>query len=181
MLKELQFKYLSNRYADDIYRFALALLGSHADAEDAAQEVLIKLWTRLPVMTAGRMKTWMLTTTRHHCLDQLRKRKRNEEVSIDLQPEVPELEQTRPQSPGSVTDQEAVHREIMTALQRLPENQQSAFVLYEINDLKYHEIARTLNIPINSVKVYISRARQNLQKHLKKESSWIKSYINGFE
>jgi DNA-directed RNA polymerase specialized sigma24 family protein len=44
MLRELQFKYLSNRHADDVFWFALALLGYHAYTEDAAQEVLIKLW-----------------------------------------------------------------------------------------------------------------------------------------
>lgn len=179
MLRELQFKYLSNRHADDVFRFALTLLGNHADAEDAAQEVLIKLWSRLPVLTAGRMKTWMLTTTRHHCLDQLRKRQRNASVSLEGIPETFEHEGDRYEETHNPTDCETIHHEVMQALDKLPENQRSAFALYEINGLKYRQIASTLNMPMNSVKVYISRARQNLQKHLKKESSWIKSYING--
>jgi RNA polymerase sigma-70 factor, ECF subfamily len=177
MLRELQFKYLSNRHADDVFRFALALLGNHADAEDAAQEVLIKLWSHLPVLTVGRMKTCMLTTTRHHCLDQLRKRQRKESVPLESITNILEYEDTDLNL--CQPDRQAIHEKVIQALESLPENQRSAFALYEINGLKYHQIATTLNLPLNSVKVYISRARQNLQQQLKKESSWIKSYIDG--
>ena len=64
------------------------------------------------------------------------------------------------------------HINIMTtkikeAVKALPENLRSVFVLYEIEGLKYKEISKTLDIPINSVKVYLLRARKKLQEVLK--------------
>jgi len=47
-------------------------------------------------------------------------------------------------------------------LLKLPENLRSVFVLYEVNGLRYREIAEVLGMPINSVKVYLSRARERL-------------------
>ena len=65
------------------------------------------------------------------------------------------------------------------ALLKLPENLRSVFVLYEVNGLRYREIAQTLGIPINTVKVHLSRARERLSKLITKEStkeeSWTKT------
>ena len=58
------------------------------------------------------------------------------------------------------------------ALRRLPESQRSVFVLYEVNQLRYPEIAATLEIPINTVKVRLLRARQQLTKLLHQEEPW---------
>ena len=55
---------------------------------------------------------------------------------------------------------------IKDAIKLLPENQRSIFVLYEIQGMKYKEISKTLEIPINTVKVYLMRARKQLQNKL---------------
>ena len=52
-------------------------------------------------------------------------------------------------------------------IQLLPENLKSVFVLYEIEGLKYKEISKTLDMPINTVKVYLLRARKKLQEELR--------------
>jgi RNA polymerase sigma-70 factor (ECF subfamily) len=59
------------------------------------------------------------------------------------------------------------------ALQALPHNLRSVFVLYEVNGLRYREIAEHLDIPINSVKVHLLRARKRLQELLRKEKLWM--------
>ena len=59
------------------------------------------------------------------------------------------------------------------ALLKLPENLRSAFVLYEVNGLRYREIAQTLGIPINTVKIHITRARERLSKLITREESTI--------
>ena len=56
---------------------------------------------------------------------------------------------------------------IKEAIQRLPENLRSVFVLYEIEGMKYKEISRALELPLNSVKVYLLRARKKLQEELR--------------
>jgi len=57
---------------------------------------------------------------------------------------------------------------VKEVIQQLPGNLRSVFVLYEIQGFKYHEISKMLGIPINSVKVYLLRARKILQEELKK-------------
>jgi len=57
------------------------------------------------------------------------------------------------------------------ALLKLPENLRSVFVLYEVNGLRYREIAETLGIPINTVKVHLARARERLSKLMTKRES----------
>jgi RNA polymerase sigma factor (sigma-70 family) len=74
MIRELEFKVLCQRHRDEIYRYALGLLGNRADAEDAAQEVLLRLWNHLPRINPFNLRAWLLRTTRHYCLDQIRRR-----------------------------------------------------------------------------------------------------------
>ncbi|MDC0325481.1 RNA polymerase sigma factor [bacterium] len=179
MLRELQFKYLSRRHADDIYRFAQAILGNHADAQDVAQEVLIKLWKKLPMLSVGRMKSWLMTTTHRHCLDQIKMKKRRDSYCNEESFLRTTFAASNAPVPDQSTDHSLLHAEISQALAALPEKHQAAFVLHEVNGLKYRTIAETLDIPMNSVKVFISRARTKLQKTLRKDSTWIKSYSDG--
>ena len=56
---------------------------------------------------------------------------------------------------------------VKNIIKKLPDNLKSVFVLYEIQGMKYKEISSSLNMPLNSVKVYLMRARKELQKELK--------------
>ncbi len=56
---------------------------------------------------------------------------------------------------------------VKESIERLPENLRSIFVMYEINGLKYREISDSLEMPVNTVKVYLMRARKKLQEELK--------------
>jgi RNA polymerase sigma-70 factor (ECF subfamily) len=58
------------------------------------------------------------------------------------------------------------------ALLKLPETLRSVFVLYEVNGLRYREIAATLGMPVNTVKVNLLRARQKLSTLIHKEATW---------
>ena len=74
MIRELEFKVLCQRHSDEIYRYARSLLANPADAEDATQEVLLRLWNHLPTMRPFKFRAWLLRTTRCYCLDQIRRR-----------------------------------------------------------------------------------------------------------
>src|SRR5262245_32625817 len=75
MIRELEFKILCERHSDEIYRYARALLANQADAEDAAQEVLLRLWRHLPRLNPFNLRAWLFQTTRCYCLDQIRRRR----------------------------------------------------------------------------------------------------------
>lgn len=170
MIRELEFQLLCQRHRDDLFRYARALLGNQADAEDATQEVLIRLWNHLPTLRLLNLRAWLLRTTRNHCLDQLRRRAlpahRVEEDAPD------EREDEFAVDPSTAADSATRLEQAHEALRRLPETLRSVFVLYEVNQLRYREIAATLEIPINTVKVRLLRARQQLTKLLHQEEPW---------
>ena len=62
---------------------------------------------------------------------------------------------------------EILKEKIHEAIERLPENFKSIFVMYELQGLKYKEISEILNLPLNSVRVYLLRARKKLQEDLR--------------
>ena len=169
MIRELEFKILCERHRDDIYRYARSLLANQADAEDATQEVLLRLWNHLPRIIPFNMRGWLLRTTRNYCLGEIRHRSnRNAPMLMD-----DDILQERPDelavNPSLAADSSLRLEQARRALLKLPENLRSAYVLYEVNGLRYREIAETLGIPINTVKIHIARARERLSKLIKKE------------
>ena len=170
MIRELEFKILCERHSDEIFRYARSLLAHQADAEDATQEVLLRLWRHLPRLNPFNLRAWLLQTTRWYCLDQIRRRSNRaaplplEDGLLEEQPDELAV------NPSLAADSSLRLEQAREALLKLPENLRSVFVLYEVNGLRYREIARTLGIPINSVKVYLSRAREKLSDLLIQET-----------
>ena len=62
---------------------------------------------------------------------------------------------------------EFLKNKIKQGISNLPENLKSVFILYELQGFKYKEISETLSMPLNSVKVYLLRARKQMQEELK--------------
>ena len=175
MIRELEFQALSQRHCDEIYRYALGLLGSPADAEDATQEALLRLWNHLPQLNLFNIRAWLFRTTRNYCLDQIRRRSRVVTPNADLDETVEDWPDEVAVDPSFAADSSCQLEQARKALLKLPETLRSVFVLYEVNGLRYREIAATLGIPINTVKVDLMRAREKLSKLIHKEDSWIKN------
>ena len=175
MIRELEFTLLCRRHGDEIYRYARSLLCNRADAEDATQEVLLRLWSHLPRINLFSVRAWLLRTTRCYCLDQLRRRA-NVATAIPVEQELLEdLPDDLALNPSLAADSSFRLELARRALFKLPENLRSVFVLYEVNGLRYREIAKTLGMPINTVKVYLSRARVKLSHVSTKEESWTRT------
>jgi RNA polymerase sigma-70 factor, ECF subfamily len=175
MIRELEFKVLSQRYCDDIYRYARSLLGNETDAEDATQEVLLRLWDNLPKINLFHPRAWILRTTRHYCLDQIRRRSKTSAPLLVEDEVLNEQPDELAPDPSEVADATFRLEQARAALLRLPETLRSVFVLYEVNGLRYREIAHTLGIPINSVRAYLFRARERLSKLIAKEELWTRT------
>jgi RNA polymerase sigma-70 factor (ECF subfamily) len=162
MIREVEFKVLSERHSDEIYRFAHSLLANQADAEDATQEVLLRLWNHLPKMYPFNLRAWLLQTTRRYCLDQIRRRTNRAAPMLMDQEILDEQPDELAVNPSAAADSSFRLEQARNVMLKLPENLRSVFVLYEVNGLRYREIAEVLGMPINSVKVYLSRARERL-------------------
>ena len=176
MIRELEFKYLCRRHSDEIYRYARSLLGNRADAEDATQEALLRLWDNLPKVQLFNSRAWVLRTTRNYCLDQIRRRSSRFApvfVGDKILTDQPDELAT---DPSGVANSNDLRGHIDNALQELPETLKSVFILYEINGLRYREIAETLDMPINTVKGNLSRARKKLSELLANHNPWTRTY-----
>jgi RNA polymerase sigma-70 factor (ECF subfamily) len=175
MIREIEFKVLCQRHRDEIYRYAHALLANAADAEDASQEVLLRLWNHLPRLNPFNLRAWLLRTTRHYCLDQIRRRSKLAAPVLFDDETLEERADELAVNPSVAADSSSRLEQARSALAKLPENLRSVFILYEVNGLRYREIAETLEIPINSVKVYLSRARERLSKTIAEKEPWMKT------
>lgn len=145
------------------------MLKNKMDADDVTQEVMIRIWENINKFKMLAAKTWIIKTTNNLCIDCLRKRSiaMKRESEIDATFEETFSTRSSEDNPFQTTHFKMMASKAEEAIQCLPENLRSVFVLYEIEELKYREISKALEIPINSVKVYLLRARKKLQEELK--------------
>ena len=137
------------------------------DADDVAQEVLIRIWKNINKFNILAAKSWIMKTTHHLCIDYLRKKKSDLENNPYSVEDISDfVENNEKENPMLEVENKITDSKIKEAINRLPENQRSVFVLYEIHGMKYKEISKMMEIPINSVKVYLMRARKKLQTNL---------------
>ena len=137
------------------------------DADDITQEVLIRIWKNLGNFKVLSAKSWIMKTTHNLCIDFIRRNKNEfEKNPLSVEDISNYLESKNEQNPTKILESKLTDEKIKEAIKNLKENQKSVIVLYELQQMKYKEISKILNVPINSVKVYLMRARKNLQKEL---------------
>ena len=148
------FSALYRKYAPDVFRFALYLSGSRADAEDITSETFVRLWTSPAPVEAATVKSYLFTIARNLFLQELRKRRPQAELDEGLRD---------PRAgPHARAEQKAEMHAVLAGLQRLPETDRAALLMRALEGLPYEEIARGLRISLASVKVKIHRARLTL-------------------
>ncbi len=169
MLEQPKYRFLIQQYKNKIYTYSLYMLKNRMDADDVTQEVMIKIWKNIDKFNVLAAKTWIMKTTNNLCIDYLRKRaaaiKREEQ--IDEYFEETYSTNLAEHNPYLIAHMKIISSKVKEAIELLPENLRSVFVLYEIQDMKYREIGQALDMPINTVKVYLLRARKKLQAELK--------------
>ncbi len=169
MIAETKYNFLIQQYKNRIYSYSLFLLKNKMDADDVTQEVLIKIWKNINNFNILSAKTWIMKTTHNLCIDYIRRRKSDLAKNIYSLDDISNfIENNENESPINIVEGAITEEKIKNSVKMLPENLKSVFVLYEIQGMKYKEISKTLEIPINSVKVYLLRARKQLQQQLKK-------------
>ncbi|MDC1303824.1 RNA polymerase sigma factor [Ascidiaceihabitans sp.] len=152
---------LTARLTPRVFGHAVRVLGDRAEAEDVAQDAMMRLWKVAPDWRMGEAKvsTWLYSVTANLCTDRLR-RKRG--VGLD------EVDEPHDPSP-SVTDQLQT-RERMDALQAglqtLPERQRQAVILRHIEGLANPEIAEILEISTEAVESLTARGKRALAQAL---------------
>ncbi|MFD2116153.1 RNA polymerase sigma factor [Paenibacillus yanchengensis] len=141
-----------------VYRTAYYILHNEQDALDAAQEALIRIYTKIDTYEEkAQFKTWVQRIVTNICIDKFRRKKPT--VSIDEH----ELVFHEKQNVEEEVLAAYTNRDIKAAIDQLPEHHRSVVVLRYLQDFSYKEIADSLDLPLNTVKSYLFRARQQLQ------------------
>jgi RNA polymerase sigma-70 factor, ECF subfamily len=167
MVETIKYNYLINQYKNRIYSYAFYMMRNRMDADDVTQEVFIRIWKNMGVFNLSSARSWIMKTTHNLCLDYLRSRKAAVERSHFVDEENEEIIKDEfTYAPDDSAHYSFIEEDITEAVKRLPEKLRSVFVMYEIQGIKYSDISDILEIPINSVKVYLLRARKKLQMEL---------------
>jgi len=161
----LQFRSIVESHRDRVYSYVLHMLRDPAVSSDVTQDVFVRLWEHRADMEEDRILSWLLRVARNACIDQVRKRKVRQSVENDEVSGVDVLRDEGP-SPERSTQSVLFRERLQQALDRLGEPHRSIVVLREIQGYKYEEIAETLRLPLNTVKVYLHRARKALRDDL---------------
>jgi len=154
---------LIRRHQTRLYQVAYRLLKDPLEAEDALQEVFIKVYENAhrfePKATVS---AWLHRITANHCLNLLRQRRPQESLDGEDAPMVPDTQAT----PREALEEADLSRRLEELLNALPENQRRALVLKRFANLSYQEIAAEMGLSTQAVDGLLKRARQSLKKAL---------------
>lgn len=170
------FEQLISNYQIKIYHIAYHMLSNEQDAEDAAQEAMLKAYRYLgSFKEESGFYTWIYRITHNICLDMLRKRKRSLAHETDLvkkdqdgQEAEVQIIDAKPQPEEQLMSKQ-VQKEMQNAIAELKENYRIVLVMRDIEGMSYDDIAAVLEISAGTVKSRLNRARENLRKIIAKK------------
>jgi len=156
------FEDLARREERALYRHALRIVGTTADAEDIVQDALFSAWRSIASFQGLSFRAWLFRIATNRALDQLRSRKRRPELPLDP-PDDDDVTWAEPVAPGPdltqlVGDREALAA-VETALGSLPAEQRTALLLRDVEGFAYEEISVITSVEIGTVKSRIHRGR----------------------
>jgi len=135
-------------------RYARALVGDRAAADDLVQDTLERAWAKLHLYRRGTdLRAWLFTVMHNVHVNKVRATR----ATDPLEDEMPELAQRASQGDALMV------RDLDRSISLLPAEQRSVLLLVTLEDMSYDEVARTLGIPIGTVMSRLSRARDKLR------------------
>ncbi len=157
-------------YQETVYNVTYRIMGEPQSAEDATQEAFISAYKALNKFRGGSFKSWLLRIATNSCYDELRRRKRRPQSSLDeLTQEHESFAFMRDPQIGPEKQQqqlETMHA-IEECLNNLPDDQRVTAVLCDVEGYSYDEIADITSVSLGTVKSRMSRARSKLRDCLR--------------
>ncbi len=163
------FNALVERYQDRVYNLCWRMLGLREAAEDAAQETFLAAYRSIRRFRGPSFRAWLLRIAANASTDELRRRRRRPQVSLDT-PSADGEAAFDPPDPSAGPEEWALRREqarhMQAALLTLPGDQRLAVVLCDVQGLSYEEISEAMGSSLGTVKSRISRGRARLRSYL---------------
>ncbi len=162
---ETAFNELVSRHRQEIFFLAMGLVGAREDAEDLAQDAFVRAYEALPKFRGkSSFRTWLYRITLNLCLNEIRKRKVRQLMSLD-NPGIPLV--SREAKPDEALEEAERHQQLMAAMGKLPPKQKRVFVLRYFSEMSHVDIAEILNREVGTVKANYFQAIQKLRAVLK--------------
>ena len=172
------FEKLLKRHRSGVFTFCLKMLGEKSAAEDALQEIFLRVVKAAPKWKRqAKVRTWIYTIARNHCIDALRKARHRKTASLDQPLSKEEAdgaslgEQTaddKAMAPDRGAAQTRIREALVSALASLSEEQREVFVMREYAGMPFKEIASVVGVSENTVKSRMRYALEHMRAHLQK-------------
>jgi RNA polymerase sigma-70 factor, ECF subfamily len=163
---------LVDRHRSAVYRAALAALGSHAEAEDAAQDAFLLAYQRIASFRGdASFKTWLLTIAWHQAINRRRSltrlwRRMVEPKAHEAADQAVALVAAPVPTPEQAAGTAQMRRAIGAAIRRLSPTLRDALLLAQSGDHSYEEIGVMLRAPVGTIKWRVSEARRRVRLSL---------------
>ena len=166
-MKQTEFLNIVLPFKDKLFRMAKRLLVSTEEAEDATQEILIKLWDKKNKMeTYNNVEAFAMTMTKNFCLDRLKSKQAG---NLKLVHSNYTDSSTSPQSDLEAKDSISWVERIMS---ELPEQQKMVLQLRDVEQYEYEEIEKLLDMKPTAIRVALSRARKTVREKLMEKHNY---------
>ena len=170
---ESAFRELVEKYELNVYNTCIGMLGNEDNAKDISQDVFIEVFRSIHKFRGdSKISTWLYRLAVNKSLNHIRDNKKHRVVrSIQRfftkeENESLDLQDFSSQNAEQEIEQNEHSKALHNALNKLPENQKTAFVLKNYDDLSYKQISEIMELSHSSIESLIHRAKTNLQKHL---------------
>jgi len=166
------FEALISKYKDRVYNISFSFTANHSESDDISQNVFLKVYSNLKSFEEkSAFSTWLYRITVNECYNGLKKRKNNI-LSLDAEigkNEENSLKDIIEDKNGNI-EEAALSKEtqlkVRKAVLELPDKYRMIITLRDIEDMRYEEISKIMQISIEKVKVWLFRARNKLKKNL---------------
>lgn len=158
---------LVRRYQKPVFRIVLRMVRSQDDADDLTQDTFVRAHRGLKTFKEEfDFHPWLYRIAVNQAINFINRRKRQAAADIDEVPETDLKTGPDPESPLQSASRGELLDRLERALERLPEDQRTVFLLRVQEGLSYEEIAKTMDTPKGTVMSRLARARMALRKHL---------------
>ncbi|HPW97362.1 MAG TPA: sigma-70 family RNA polymerase sigma factor [Flavobacterium sp.] len=166
-MNQNEFMQIVSPFKDKLFRMAKRLLVSTEEAEDATQEVLVKLWNKNEALDEyNSVEAMAMTMTKNYCLDQLKSKRANNLKIVH----------------NNYTDREAslqqkvedsdTWRWVEKIMHELPEQQKLIIQMRDIEEMEFEEIGTVLEMNETAIRVALSRARKTIREKMTKTHNY---------
>ena len=171
---ELAFEQLVRKYQQTIFNLVYHNIGYRADVEDVAQKVFSKIYFSLPKFDNKRpFFPWLYRIAINQCYDELRRARRRKvrsftDLSLEDADAIERLMNQSAAAPVAADDSHEMHALLYKMLDQIPEQQRSAIVMRDLEDVPYEKMAEIMKCSEQAARLKVFRARARLRELMEK-------------